>query len=94
MTNPIQPIIFDEHRVARFKKNCIVSFLVKSSKFNLNDLHCIDFSLDDWTQFYQLIGYSVSGAGDLEKFDKTVLEKADTIVEDMIYLDEKESPQT
>lgn len=51
--------------VVRFRKNKIVDFLLRTSKSDLNDLAMMDFSEEDHAQFAQLIGYSVSGWGDL-----------------------------
>lgn len=63
--HPVQPVIQDQHGVHRFKRNRIVEFLLDSSKFDLNDLSTMGFPDEDWEQFAQLIGYSVSGACDL-----------------------------
>ena len=62
MNHPIQPIEKDEHGTLRFKKNAIVDFLAKD---RLNELAAMDFSREDWEQLAQLIGYSLSGFGDL-----------------------------
>lgn len=51
---------------------------------NLNVLSLMGFSKDDWTQLAQLIGYSVSGAGDLSYFDRRVLAAADREVDKMV----------
>jgi hypothetical protein len=66
MINPMQPL----HRVQdviRFKDNKVVRYLLDCGGINLNELAKIGylFSQDDWEQFYQLIGYSVSGYGEL-----------------------------
>lgn len=66
--NPIQPTVTDEQGVARFKENKIVSRLLDHSEahgYGLNEIACDDFSLDDRQQLAQLIGYSLSGYGDL-----------------------------
>ena len=59
--HPIQQIVTDQSGIARFRKNKIVEFLLESSKYDLNDLAMMGFDDEDWTQFAQLIGYSVSG---------------------------------
>lgn len=79
----MQPIVLDRHGVARFKANAIVQHLLADGPFDMNTLASGDFSDDDRTQFVQLIGYSVSGAGDLDYFDRRVLDRADAEVEDM-----------
>lgn len=64
--HPIQqPVMVGE--VLRFTENTIVSRmleLLSDRGFDLNDLHvdCHDHSREDWDQFNQLHGYSVSGA--------------------------------
>ena len=60
--HPIQPIEDDGKGVIRFKENAIVRKLADA--YGLNDVarDCCDATRDDWDQFYQLIGYSVSGA--------------------------------
>lgn len=77
--NPMQPLISDEAGVVRFKKNKIVSDLLDFASKHGMDLNTIgmnrSYSNDDHEQLAQLIGYSVSGFGDLsyvsdETFDK------------------------
>lgn len=63
--HPVQPVIQDEHGVLRYKKNGIVDFLLRESKWTLNDLAPMDFTQEDWEQFSQLTGYSVCGMNDL-----------------------------
>jgi len=76
---PMQPIVRIDG-VARFKENQIVRWLLDRGDENMNTIACMNFSDEDRTQFAQLIGYSVSGAGDLDYFDRDVLAKADEIV--------------
>lgn len=63
--HPMQPIIVDADGVNRFQPNHIVSFLLESGPYDLNQLALADFSDKDWRQFAQLIGYSVDGYHDL-----------------------------
>jgi len=65
MKRPIQPIYIDKNGTARFKKNEIVCFLLDHGPFNLNDLAAHEFPREDEEQFAQLIGYSLSGLGEL-----------------------------
>jgi hypothetical protein len=84
--HPLQPIIFDKRGVGRFKKNKIVDFLydwAQSRGMGMNELAMMDFDKNERWQFAQLIGYSVSGIGDLSYHDKKELETADLIVEQM-----------
>lgn len=63
--HPMQPIVAVKG-VARFKENKIVSMLLDTHPtIDLNILARMDFSRADRNQFAQLIGYSVSGFGDL-----------------------------
>lgn len=64
MNNPIQPIISVDG-VLRFKENKIVSFLLEHGGYDLNKLAQMDFPREDREQFAQLIGYSLSGFGEL-----------------------------
>ena len=73
---PMQPLIRDVHGVVRFCKNRIVRYLLDNGSLNLNILTEIGdgdgrdddgFSQADWTQFYQLIGYSLSGFHELSR---------------------------
>lgn len=69
--HPDQPLVMDADGVVRFKKNPIVDFLLDWAQkhgMGLNELHSLPgapFAKEDWEQFNQLIGYSVSGWGDL-----------------------------
>lgn len=63
--HPIQPLVTDGSGVLRFKENAVVRHLLDNGKIDLNDLACLEFPQDDREQFAQLIGYSLSGYGDL-----------------------------
>lgn len=65
MRHPIQPVEKDARGVARFKANAIVQYLLDSGPFDMNHLAAVPFSREDREQFAQLIGYSLSGFGDL-----------------------------
>lgn len=62
--HPVQPLVKDSEGVLRFKENKIVRFLKDQSKYDLNTLHDMPFSIEDWVQFNQLIGYSLGGWSD------------------------------
>lgn len=71
---PMQPLMRDIHGVIRFRRNRIVRYLLDNGSLDLNMLAEIGdrtgrdddgFSQADWTQFYQLIGYSLSGFHEL-----------------------------
>jgi hypothetical protein len=88
LKHPMQPIGWDETgKVIRFKANKIVRMLLDTHKLNLNDLAVMDaqgqFNDDDYTQLMQLIGYSVSGYGDLSTSPEEIVEKADEIAAEL-----------
>lgn len=76
-THPMQPLVIDDQGVIRFKQNKIVRALLDTGKLNMNDIAVLDFPLEDRIQFVQLIGYSVSGAGDLSYMPEDLIAKAD-----------------
>ena len=72
MKHPIQPLYETESGVIRFFQNKIVCDLLDFAKergFGLNEIACRDYSQDDRIQLAQLIGYSLSGFGDLSYVD-------------------------
>ena len=66
--HPIQPLEIAEDGVLRFKANKIVQYLLDHGGIDMNKLAMLDFPREDREQFAQLIGYSHSGAGDLQYF--------------------------
>jgi hypothetical protein len=78
--NPMQPVVLDERGTPRFKENAIVRYLIDLCRdrgiADMNTLAIIPFSREDREQFAQLIGYSVSGAGDLSYVSDEVYEAA------------------
>lgn len=84
MKHPMQPIEIDEHGVARFKANAIVRHLIDHGSIDLNDIARLGFSPDDNAQLAQLIGYSVSGFGDLQTASPQVIDAADAEVNRLI----------
>ena len=69
--------------VARFRRNRIVSLLLDGGPFDLNQISKMEFSNEDYTQLMQLIGYSVSGYGELSTSPSKMVMKADMIVDKM-----------
>ena len=66
--HPTQPIVLDEYGTTRFKANKVVRFLydwATQRGMGLNTLALMDFTDEDREQFAQLLGYSVSGFGEL-----------------------------
>ncbi|WP_190284481.1 MULTISPECIES: hypothetical protein [Aeromonas] len=81
MNHPLQPIYADEQGVVRFKANKIVCHLLDHGGITLNDLATLDFSVEDWEQFAQLSGYSLSGFGELSYVRKYTYEAAAKMAE-------------
>lgn len=63
---PQQPFALDEAGVLRYRRNALVGYLVDHGNIDLNTLGVVAAPLQDQQQFEQLIGYSVSGYGDLQ----------------------------
>lgn len=63
--HPIQPVMRDQHGVVRFKANAIVEHLLEHGGIDMNAIARLPFDNRDREQFAQLIGYSVSGFGEL-----------------------------
>lgn len=65
----LQPILIDEHGVARFRANALVRYLLDNGGLDMNALAMFAIktgvSKEDQQQFAQLIGYSVDGYADL-----------------------------
>lgn len=81
--HPMQPIVMVGD-VARFKQNAIIAWLADSGKLNMNEIAIIPFAKEDRNQLAQLLGYSVSGYGDLHYADPKIVAKADAKVEKML----------
>lgn len=73
--HPMQKIVMTESGVIRFTENKIVSHLLDAYPGGLNALVAKfrnDESVDDYEQLMMLIGYSVSGFGDLDLNRRTI----------------------
>lgn len=62
--HPNQPLVLIDG-AAYFKSNAIVKYLLESNAIGLCELAMMPFSDEDHRQLAQLIGYSVSGYGEL-----------------------------
>ncbi len=82
--HPMQPVVFDKHRVARFKQNKIVRYLIDNGSIDLNHIAIKVLPKEDQEQFAQLLGYSVCGFGDLSYARRKTVEKADALVDELI----------
>lgn len=85
LAHPMQPIGWDGTGVIRFKQNAIVNAMVEECRdrggLDLNKVAIAvargGFSNEDQVQLAQLIGYSVSGFGDLDYVPEAVVQAAD-----------------
>ena len=78
-TLPLQPLYIDTHGVPRFVENRIVRYLVDQLPGGLNALAALPFSAAERMQLAQLIGYSLSGFGELSYVDDDTYEAAERI---------------
>jgi hypothetical protein len=81
--HPMQPIERAKDGVIRFKANAIVRWLVDSEQIDLNQIsiYCQEHRVPktDVEQFWQLLGYSVSGYRYLDFVRKATIATADEI---------------
>jgi hypothetical protein len=80
--NPMQPLYLDKHATIRFKANKIVDDLLNFASIyglDLNRIAGMDYTQDDREQFHQLIGYSVSGFGELPGMSSESVAEADAL---------------
>lgn len=82
--HPMQPLVRDKNGTVRFKANKIIEWLFESSRLDLNMIATMGFSDEDNMQIAQLLGYSVSGFGDLSYADPKVVAAADKRAEKMV----------
>lgn len=83
VSHPMQPLVRDPEGVIRFRANEIVRFLLDAGPFDMNALARMPFSDEDQEQFAQLIGYSVSGFGDLSYADPETVAYADMLAAEL-----------
>lgn len=85
MKHPMQPIYEDDRGVVRFVPNKIIAYLHERGVIDLNAIGMMFRNdPDDQMQLAQLIGYSVSGFGDLSYADPKVTKRADGKVERLL----------
>ena len=87
---PMQDVEWDGKGVIRFRSNALVRYLLDAGGLDLNALAVLpNISGADWEQLAQLIGYSVSGWGELSYVSNEAYEKADAAVEEVRKTPEK-----
>jgi len=81
---PDQPVYKDWRGTIRFRGNAIVQYLLdaagRGEKVDLNRIAVLPFPREDRVQFAQLIGYSVSGFGELDYVDDDSYARAERAV--------------
>jgi hypothetical protein len=77
----MQPIGIASDGFVRFRANAVIRWLQDNGHINLNRIHVEAFPAEDVEQFYQLLGYSVSGYGDLSFVRKKTVEATDAEAE-------------
>lgn len=86
--HPMQPIVIADDGIIRFKRNRAVRFLLDEATAgrpcDLNRIAFQEFPREDMEQLAQLVGYSVSGFGDLSYAKKSTVRKADKIADKLI----------
>ena len=74
--HPVQPLVVNGDGVTRFKPNAIVCFLLDAGPYDMNKLALMPWSDEDRQQFAQLIGYSLSGYGELSYVSDEAYDRA------------------
>lgn len=86
--HPMQPIVIAKDGVIRFKENAILRWAVDTGKLDLNEIAVFcqtnGISDEDQMQLAQLIGYSVSGYGDLDYASEESVAAADAIAQTLL----------
>lgn len=75
--HPMQRIEHDDKGVIRFRSNKIIEDLFMRGALDLNQIACAKYDEEDRMQLAQLLGYSVSGYGDLSYASRKSVRKAD-----------------
>lgn len=81
--HPTQPLVL-VNGVVRFKGNKIVERLFEERVIDLNKIVGWDLPAEDFEQFWQLLGYSVSGYGELSFIRPETVEPADKAADEML----------
>lgn len=98
---PQQPVVWSKRKqdgrggVIRFQANTIVRDLLDVASqhgLSLNDIACNGYTRQDREQLAQLIGYSVSGFGDLPYARRAIVADADAKAERLMALRKRRGP--
>jgi len=93
----MQPIVIAKDGYVRFQENKLVSHLLDWASergCSLNELARLDgIPRSDWEQFAQLIGYSISGFGELSYVSDAAYDKARARVDKIDKITKKQQPK-
>jgi uncharacterized alpha/beta hydrolase family protein len=95
----MQPIVW-KGEVIRFKENPIIVLMLETGNLSLNHIAIAaadpvnGITQEDQMQLAKLIGYSVSGFGDLSYADPDTVARADEIAAKLIEERANETPST
>lgn len=86
--HPIQPVIRAADGVIRFKANAIIEWLFETQRLDLNEIAVRaargQFGQEDQMQLAQLLGYPVSGYGDLSYASEESVAAADQMAQHIL----------
>lgn len=94
--HPLQPVYLTENGVVRFKKNRIVRLLLDWSSargMDMNAIATLNFPAEDREQFAQLIGYSLSGFGELSYVSDAAYKEAEEKAEPLLKAKKEKLPR-
>lgn len=83
MSHPMQPLYRDIHGVIRFTPNMIIRYLVDAKVIDLNAVARLPVRDEDREQLAMLMGYSVSGFGELSFVSDATYEAVQAAAEEM-----------
>lgn len=86
--HPRQPLVI-VNGIVRFKGNAIVMRLFHENKIDLNEISRWDVSEEDIEQFWQLLGYSTAGYGELSIIRPEVIASVDAEAEALLQKSKK-----
>lgn len=90
--HPMQPVVIAKDKIICFKENPIIQWMLdmgrEGKRFDLNTIAIVSSGLgwkkEDHMQIAQMLGYSVSGYGDLSYASKKSIQEADALADKLI----------
>lgn len=86
----MRELVKDKNGVVRFKQNVIIDWLQETKRIDLNDIarHIGLFPIEDVEEFWQMLGYSVGGYGDLSFVREETIQEADEAMDRLLHPDD------